>query len=62
MKRKTILQIISYIALVFTIAAPIAFLAGSIDLDRTKTIMLIATLIWFVLAPFWMERKHQEAS
>ena len=57
---KMVLQIISYVALGLTIVPPVLFLAGTdkFDLDMVKLLMLIATIVWFVTTPFWMNRKE----
>ncbi len=41
-----------------TIIPPLLFLLGTLPLDQCQGIMLIATLAWFVVTPFWMGRKH----
>lgn len=57
---RTILQIISYAALVGTIAPPILFLANRISLDQSKWAMLVATIVWFAVTPFWMGRPRMD--
>ncbi len=52
------LQVISILALLSTIVPGIGFLAGRIELDQVKLLMLLATAIWFVATPLWMERRH----
>lgn len=49
---------LSWIALVATIFPPLLFLAGRIELKQCHLLMLIATIVWFVVTPFWMERKR----
>lgn len=56
---KIVLQLVSGIALAATILPSCLFLAGSMDLDQTKWVMLIATLVWFATAPFWMGRSTE---
>jgi hypothetical protein len=52
---KTIAKYIALSALVILIAPPLLFLAGTpITLDLTKTIMLVATVLWFASAAVWM--------
>ena len=53
---RIVLQLISFAALVATIAPSILFLANRLSLDQTKWIMLVATLVWFAVTPFWMGR------
>lgn len=56
----TVLKAISYIALFITVIPSILFLKGSMDLDRVKFIMLAATVLWFVVTPFWMGKESKE--
>lgn len=56
----TVLKVISYIALFVTVIPSILFLKGSMDLDRVKFIMLAATVLWFVVTPFWMGKESKE--
>lgn len=51
------LQVISCLALVLTVAPSIMFLNGSVDLDKAKLLMLIATVAWFVVTPLWMNKS-----
>lgn len=51
-----ILKSLSYIALVFTIVPSILVLAGKMDIETNKNLMAAAMLVWFVTAPFWMNR------
>ena len=37
---------------------PLLFFAGRLDLPQVKLWMLVATVLWFVATPFWMERKR----
>ena len=43
-------KIISWISLAALLAPSLLFLAGSVQLDRVKTVMLIATMAWFASA------------
>lgn len=49
--------VVSLIALAATIVPPIIFFGGGMTLDRMQLWMLIATAVWFVSAPMWMDRK-----
>jgi hypothetical protein len=53
---KKIAEIISYLSLVMIVLAPLLFYAGRVTLDCNKTLMLVATVIWFVSALCWMGR------
>ena len=44
---RKIIQIIGYLGIIVLILPSILFLAGKIKLDSVKTIMIIATIIWF---------------
>ena len=51
------LQVISYLALVSVVAAPVLYYTGVLTLQANKSLMLASTVVWFVVTPFWMERK-----
>ena len=53
---RRIIQIISWLALVGTIVPSLLFLAGRLDLDQSKWLLLAATIVWFVTAPLWIGR------
>ena len=46
---RAILKIISLLALVALTLPSILFLAGRLELDTVKWIMLLATIVWFVV-------------
>ncbi len=56
------LQIISWLALAGTILPSCIFLAGRMELDTVKTLMLAATIAWFVATPLWMFGPADEAA
>jgi nitrate/nitrite transporter NarK len=62
---RAILRIISLLALVALTLPSIIFLAGRLELDTVKWIMLVATVVWFVAAIPWMwkdkDSEQQEA-
>lgn len=51
------LQIVSLLALGLTVAPSLLYLNGSVALDSAKLLMLIATVAWFIVSPFWINRK-----
>ena len=51
---RSILQIISLLALIALTLPSVLFLAGRLELDTVKWIMLLATVVWFVAATPWM--------
>lgn len=56
---RTLAQAISILALAGTLAPPILYFTGALDLDQTKQTLLFATIAWFVATPFWMGRTPQ---
>jgi hypothetical protein len=56
---KKITEIISYLALVLVVAAPVLFYADKITLEMNKTLMLSATIVWFASALCWMGREKE---
>jgi hypothetical protein len=52
---KTLLKIISSLALAGMLAAAAAFFLDALPLVRAQGWMLLATVAWFASAPFWME-------
>lgn len=56
---KKLLEIVSYLALIMVVAAPVIFYMGRYDLDQTKFWMLIATIVWFASASFWIGTKKK---
>jgi len=53
---KTVLSIISYASLALLTVPALLYLTGTIALDSLKLLMLIATILWFVTTPLWMEK------
>jgi len=54
---KTLLPIIAFLGLALVIGPAILYLADVIEKDSMKTAMLVGTGIWFVSAPFWINKK-----
>ena len=54
---KRLLQLISWIALAATVVPSALFLAGTVQLEQVKMLMLVATVVWFVVTPLWMGRE-----
>jgi nitrate/nitrite transporter NarK len=57
---RPILQIVSVLALIALTGPSILFLAGKMELDTVKWIMVIATIVWFVAATPWMWEEQKE--
>lgn len=55
---RSILQIISLMALIALTLPSVIFLAGKLELDRVKWLMLLATIVWFVTATGWMWKDN----
>jgi len=54
---KTISQIISWLALAGVVLPSVLFYLGSLEQESMKGIMLIATIVWFIFTPVWMEKE-----
>ncbi len=51
---KPLVGILGWLALLGTIAPSALYAAGvSLTLDQVKWAMLISTIVWFIVAPFW---------
>jgi hypothetical protein len=59
---RRILECVSWLALAATLLPSCLFLANRMDLDCVKTTMLAATIVWFAVTPFWMQRKPDETA
>ena len=46
---KILIQLIGYISIIVLIAPSIVYLGGKMELAQVKTIMLLATIVWFVV-------------
>jgi hypothetical protein len=58
---KKILELVSYLSLVAIVAAPVLFYSEKVTLEMNKTIMMIATIVWFASALGWMGREKEGA-
>jgi len=54
---KLVLSIISYAALALLLLPSIFYLSGKMELESMKMLMLVATVLWYVVTPLWMEKK-----
>ncbi len=54
---RAVARLISGVALLATIGAPVLFFWGRLTLAQAQTGMLVATIGWFATAPLWMARK-----
>ena len=55
---RSILQIISLLALIALTLPSILFLAGRMELDTVKWVMILATIVWFMAATPWMWKDN----
>jgi hypothetical protein len=53
------LKIASALALAGIVAPPILYFNGSLAHDTVSSVMLLATVVWFVATPFWMNHGTQ---
>lgn len=54
---KTLTKLISVIGLGLTIVPAFLVFFQKITLQRHYNLMLIGTILWFISAPFWMNKK-----
>lgn len=55
-----ILKIVSLLSLVVLVLPSVLFLAGRMELDTVKSIMIAASIVWFVTAAGWMWKEPTE--
>ena len=51
-------RVAGYIALALTVLLPVLFLVGKTSLENVKVLLWALTIIWFVVAFFWMYRSN----
>ena len=54
---KLILKIVSLVGLIVTILPAFLVFVDIITLSNSKVLMMVGTILWFVSAPFWMNKK-----
>ncbi len=59
---KRLLEVVSYLALILVVAAPVMFYAGRWDLEQNKLWMLVATIVWFATASLWIGTRKKGES
>lgn len=59
---KKVLEIISYLSLVLIVASPVLYYMDQISLEQNKGWMLLATIIWFGTASFWIGTKKERSN
>ena len=55
---RTILQIVSLLALIGLTLPSIIYLAGRMELNTVKWLMLLASIVWFIAATPWMWKDN----
>jgi len=58
---KKLIIIISIIGLLLTLTPSFLVFSNLMTLETSKTLMLIGTLVWFITAPSWMNKKEERA-
>ena len=58
---RKIAEMISYLSLVLLVVAPVLFYSEKILLPATKNLLLVATIVWFMSALFWIGREKGES-
>ena len=53
---KRVLQLSSAVALVGIVVPPALFFRDQLTHEGMQTVMLLATVLWFAVTPFWMSR------
>jgi len=56
---RRVLQLASSLAVVGIVIPPILYFRGELAHDGMNTVMLLATILWFASAPFWMNNRSQ---
>ena len=52
---RTLLKILGFGALGMTLVPPILFATGGLSESVMKTLLLVATVLWFATAPFFLK-------
>jgi hypothetical protein len=58
--KMTVLKIISYLALAGTIIPSLLVFFGDMDIEGSKNVMAVSMVVWFVSAPFWINKKADD--
>lgn len=56
---KMLLKIGSFLGLALTLVPPITFFVGNLELSLMKGYMGIGMVLWFVTAPFWINKPSK---
>jgi hypothetical protein len=56
-----ILNSLSTIGLALTLIPSFFVLAGILDLDINKNLMMLGTVLWFSTVPFWINKVQEDS-
>lgn len=56
---RNLLKLLSFVGLLLTLFPSIFYFSGYISTDMHKLLMLIGTALWFLTAPFWMNKSEE---
>jgi hypothetical protein len=56
---KILMKILSFLSLALTIVPSILFFVGDLELSQMKWYMGIGMVLWFVTAPFWINKPSK---
>jgi hypothetical protein len=58
---KLLAKILSFTGLCLTLIPSFFVMSNSIEPDSARQLMILGTVMWFILAPFWMDKKTVES-
>ena len=58
---KILTKILSFTGLCLTLIPSFFVMSNSIEPDSARQLMILGTVIWFTLAPFWMDKQPVES-
>ena len=56
---RKLLQLASFLALAGIVIPPILYFEGRLAHDPLNVVMLVASVLWFAVTPFWMNHQSQ---
>ena len=56
---KNLIKIGSFVSLVLTIVPSLIFFTGDLELSQMKIYMGVGMVLWFVTAPFWINKSSK---
>ncbi len=59
---RKIAQLVALLSLILLIGPSILFLAGRMTHNTVKTVMFVATVIWFIAASLWLWHNNNNNS